>query len=153
MSHVVKLLMLSSMLFIALTPLALCCGLSMRSARYSASRPAVAVPMDENINQKNSRRLELSIPKNTPHGRWGQGPGNVDPRFPAGLPFPVPEILEFVAFRDSGKYFQQFSRDFPEFSSGRPEQTPETATAFSNFLNKDVSKQLMKLFGHRRKQP
>ena len=25
---------------------------------------------------------------NTPHGRWGQGPGNVDPRFPAGLPFP-----------------------------------------------------------------
>ena len=23
----------------------------------------------------------------------------VDPRFPAGLPFPVPEILEFEAFR------------------------------------------------------
>ena len=64
-------------------------------------------------NQKNSRRLELSISKNTPHGRWGQGPGSVDPRFPAGLPFPVPEILEFVAFGDSGKFFQQFSRNFP----------------------------------------
>ena len=37
-----------------------------------------------------SRRLELSISKNTPHRRWGQGPGSVDPRFPAGLPFPVP---------------------------------------------------------------
>ena len=43
--------------------------------------------------QKNSRRLELSISKNTPHGRWGQGPGRVDPMFPAGLAFPVPEIL------------------------------------------------------------
>ena len=64
-------------------------------------------------NQKNSRRLELSISKNTPHGRWGQGPGSVDPRFPAGLPFPVPEILEFVAFGGSGKFFQQFSRNFP----------------------------------------
>ena len=39
--------------------------------------------------------------------------GSVDPRFPAGLPFPVPEFLELVAFRDSGKIFQQFSRDFP----------------------------------------
>ena len=65
------------------------------------------------ISQKNSRRLELSISKNTPHGRWGQGPGSADPRFPTGLPFPVPEILEFVAFRDSGKIFQQFSRSFP----------------------------------------
>ena len=63
--------------------------------------------------QKNSRRLELSISENTPHGRCRQGPGSVDPRFPAGLPFPVPEILEFVAFRDPGKIFQQFSRDFP----------------------------------------
>ena len=81
-----------------------------------------------------SSRLELSISKNTPHRRWGQGPGGVDPRFPAGLPFPVPEILEFAAFRDSGKIFQQFSRDFPGVVLGNPEQTPETATAFSSFL-------------------
>ena len=66
-----------------------------------------------NFLKKNSRRLELSISKHTRHWRWGQGPGGVDPRFPAGLPFPVPEILEFVAFRDSGKFFQQFSRSFP----------------------------------------
>ena len=64
--------------------------------------------------QKNSRRLELSISKNTPHGRWGQGPGSVDPRFPAGLPFPVPQIPEFVAFGDSGKIFQQFSSRTPQ---------------------------------------
>ena len=31
---------------------------------------------------ENSRRLELSISKNTPHRSWGQGPGSVDPRFP-----------------------------------------------------------------------
>ena len=60
--------------------------------------------------QKNSRRLELLISKNTPHGRWGQGPGSVDPRFPAGLPFPVPEILEFVAFF---AIRENFSSDFP----------------------------------------
>ena len=39
--------------------------------------------------------------------------GSVDPMFPAGLPFPVPEIQEFIAFRDSGKNFQRFSRNFP----------------------------------------
>ena len=82
-----------------------------------------------------SRRLELSIPKSTLHGRWGQGPGRVDPMFPAGLDFPVPEILWFVAFRDLGISFSSnFPGTFPEFSSGTPEQTPETATAFSSFL-------------------
>ena len=55
---------------------------------------------------------------------WGQGP----PKVPGRFAFPVPVILEFVAFRDSGKFFQ-------EFSSRTPEQTPETATAFSSFLN------------------
>ena len=63
---------------------------------------------------------ELSISKKTsPHGRWGQGPGSVDPRFPAGLPFPVLEILEFVAFRDSGKISSNFPGTFPEFPSRR----------------------------------
>ena len=37
----------------------------------------------------------------------------MDPRFPAGLPFPVPETPEFLAFGDSGKIFQQFSWNFP----------------------------------------
>ena len=62
--------------------------------------------------KKNSKAGTVDL-KNTPHGRWGQGPGSVDPRFPAGLPFPVPEILEFVAFCDSGNIFQQFCRSLP----------------------------------------
>ena len=36
---------------------------------------------------------------------------SVDPMFAASLPFPVPDILEFKAFRDS-----DFSRKFPELS-------------------------------------
>ena len=83
--------------------------------------------------QKNSRRLELSISQNTPRGRWGQGPGSVDPRFPAGLPFPVPEILEFVAFRDSGKKFQQFSRDFPGVFLGNPRTDPGNSHSLLEF--------------------
>ena len=78
--------------------------------------------------------------KDTPHERWGQGPGSVDPRFPAGLPFLVPEIPEFVAFRDAGHFFLQFSRAFPRVSSRTPEQIPETATAFSSFLRKFQSR-------------
>ena len=83
--------------------------------------------------QKNSRRLELSISKNTPHGRWGQGPGSVDPRFPAGLPFPVPEIPEFVAFRDSGNIFQQFSRDFPGVFPENPRTDPGNSHSLLEF--------------------
>ena len=72
--------------------------------------------------QKNSRRLELAISKNVPHGRCGQGPGSVDPRFLAGLPFPVPEILKFKALRDPGNISGNISREFSlGFSSGTPE--------------------------------
>ena len=79
--------------------------------------------------QKNSRRLELSISRNTPHGRWGECPGTMDPRFPAGLPFPVPEILEFVAFCDSGKnlpaIFPGLSRSFLRERPNRPRKQPQ----------------------------
>ena len=57
-------------------------------------------------------------------------PGSVQ----AGLAFAVPEILEFKALRDSGKSSSIFPRIFPQFSSGTPEQIPETATAFLSFL-------------------
>ena len=71
---------------------------------------------------ENSRRLELLISRNTPHGRWGQGPGNVDPRFPADLPFPLPEILARICrFCDSGEILQLFSQDFPGVSLENPE--------------------------------
>ena len=41
-----------------------------------------------------------------------RSPGKVDPRFVAGLAFPVLKILEFVAFRDSGTFCQQFPGTF-----------------------------------------
>ena len=85
------------------------------------------------VSQKNSRRLELSISKNTPHGRWGKGPGSVDPRFPAGLPFPVPQILEFMAFRDPGKFFQQFSRNFPGVFLANPRTVPGNSHSLLEF--------------------
>ena len=85
------------------------------------------------FSQKNSRRLELSISK-TPRPEGGDKvPGSVDPRFPAGLPFPVPEILEFVAFRDSGKFFQQFSRDFPRVLLGNPRTDPGNSHSLLEF--------------------
>ena len=88
------------------------------------------------INKKNTKRLELSISKNTPHQRCGEGPGSVDPRFAAGLPFPVPEILEFVASRDSGKTFQQFSRDFPGVFLGNPRTHPTNSHSLLEFSEK-----------------
>ena len=94
------------------------------------TRLALFFPQD----QKNSRRLELSISKNTPRRRWGQGPGSVDPRFPAGLPFSVPEILEFAAFRDSGQFFQQFSRDFPGVFPENPRTDPGNSHSLLEFL-------------------
>ena len=62
--------------------------------------------------------------------------GSVDPRFPAGLPFPVLEILEVIACGDPGKLeiFGNFRGIFPEFGSGVPERIPQKATAFSSCL-------------------
>ena len=56
------------------------------------------------------------------------------PGFLAGLRLPVPQILEFIAFGDPGKFFQQFSGPFStEFPSEPPKTLSETATAFSSF--------------------
>ena len=57
----------------------------------------------------------MSISKTPRTQGWEKAPGSVDPRFAVGLPFLVPEILEFKVARDS------------------------TATAFSVFLNQEVS--------------
>ena len=63
-----------------------------------------------------------------------EGGGSVDPRFLADLPFPVPEIPEFVAFRDSGTIFRQLSRDFPgvflENPPSRPRKQPQPSRVF-----------------------
>ena len=74
--------------------------------------------------------------KKHPHGRWGKGPGCADPRVPAGLPFPVPEILEFLAFRASEKFFQQFSRDFPGVFLENPRTDPGNSHSLLEFSEK-----------------
>ena len=105
------------------------------------------------VDQKNSRRLELSISKNTPHGRWGQSLGRVDPRFPAGLPFPVPEILEFLAFRDPGKIFQQFSRDFPGVFPENPRTDPGNSHSLLEFSELSTVTRKLLLGCHYPKDP
>ena len=51
----------------------------------------------------------------------GKVQGSVDPRFPAGGPFLVPEILAFKAFPGNiSPEFEESFWDFPSFSSGAP---------------------------------
>ena len=49
------------------------------------------------------------------------------------LAFPVPKILEFVAFRDSGFFLQQFSRDFPKVLLGKPGTDPGNSHSLLEF--------------------
>ena len=69
------------------------------SELFSRKAPKVFLP----VKLEKAGPVDFNFKKNTPHGRRGQGPGSVDPRFPAGLPFPVPEILEFIAFSKARK--------------------------------------------------
>ena len=62
----------------------------------------------------------------------------MDPRFPAGLPFPVPEILVFVAFGDSGKIFQQFSRKFSETFLQNSRKDPRNSHSLLEFSEECV---------------
>ena len=70
--------------------------------------------------------------KNTPRGRWGPGPGSVDPRFPAGFAFPgarKPRICSICRF---GKIFLDIlSGTFPEFCSGNPRTDPGNSHSHS----------------------
>ena len=68
-------------------------------------------------------------------GRWGQGPGQCRPKVPGRFAFPDGRNPRICSISQFGKIFPEiFAGTFPEFSSGTPEQTPETATAFSSFL-------------------
>ena len=58
---------------------------------------------------------------------------SVGPMFAAGLPFPVSEILEFVAFCASEK-FPQSSWYFCGTFLQNSEKTPETATAMAQIF-------------------
>ena len=81
-------------------------------------------------NQKNSRRLELSISNNTLEGGDKCGP-----KVPGRFAFLVPEVLSFVAFRDSeifSSYFLGTSRSFPGEPPNRLKKQPQP---FSSFLD------------------
>ena len=62
---------------------------------------------------------------------WDKILGSVDPRFAAGLPFPVPQIQEFIACPDSGQIFPSF---FPEFSRNSPRE-PANSHPKKNYLH------------------
>ena len=62
--------------------------------------------------------------------------GSVDPSLPSGLPFPMPEIVEFRASHDSGNVFRIFAGIFLELSL-KP-LIRQTVTAFSSFLIKNI---------------
>ena len=51
--------------------------------------------------------------KKHPARKVGTRSQQCGPKVPGRFAFPVPEILVFAAFGDSGKIFQQFSRNFP----------------------------------------
>ena len=78
------------------------------------SRSSPCLPQNEVSSLRKTREGWNCRFQKTPRPKGGDKVlCSIDPRFPAGLPLLVPEILEFVAFRDSGKLFQQFCRDFP----------------------------------------
>ena len=86
-------------------------------------------------DQESLRRLELPISNNTRTEGWVKVQGGVDPRFAAGLPFPVPEALDFIEdFAIRGKFSCIFLAIFPEVSLGTSDEIPGAATAFSSFL-------------------
>ena len=82
----------------------------------------------------------LRSPCRTPRGRWGQGPGSVDPRHPAGLPF---QVLQSLAFRDTEKLSSIFPKIFPEISSGNPRTDPRNSHSLLEF-----SDTMRTLLGH-----
>ena len=107
---------------------------------YSSRRRETWEP---EIRRKAAGKRHFSAPqlfqcseKNTPHGRLGKGPGSIGPRFPAGLPFPVPEILEFVALGNSGTFFPAIfpglSRNFPPELPHGPRKQPQPSRVFGN---------------------
>ena len=89
-----------------------------------------------NVSEKLQKAGTVDFKKTPRTEGWDKVSG-VSTQGSRGLPFLVPEILEFLAFRDSEKKKKSsnFPRTFPEFSSGTPERIPQTATAFSSFLN------------------
>ena len=69
--------------------------------------------------------------KKHPARKVGARPRQCRPKVPGRSAFPGAQILEFGAFRDSGNFFQLFSRDFPaEFPPNRPRKQPQPSRVF-----------------------
>ena len=107
----------------------------------------------------NPRKREKAVTvsckkKKRPARRWGQGAGQQTcPRFAAGLPFPVPEVMNLKALCGSGNYFPAFfpglSRNFPREPPKRSRKQPQqdrvvgeskieqTRSAFGGVRNKN----------------
>ena len=104
-----------------------CCGFSLGSPNC--------------LKSENSRRLVLSISKNSPHGRWGHGP-KVPGRF-AFPGAPNPGIYSISRFE---KNFQQFSRDFPAVFLENPQTDPGDSHSLLEFSDQSSSKGGISLF-------
>ena len=84
--------------------------------------------------QKNSRRLELSISKNTPHGRSAEGPGQCGPNVCDRFAFPGARNPRICSISRSGKnfpaIFPALSWSFPRESPNRPRKQPQPSRVF-----------------------
>ena len=83
------------------------------------SRAARKVLRSENLEKAGSVDF-----KKTSRTEGAENVQAVSTQGPASFPFLVPEMLEYVAFRDSEKLFQPFSRDFPGVFLGNPGTDP-----------------------------
>ena len=83
--------------------------------------------------QKNSRRLELSISKNTSHGRWGQGHGSVDPRFPPRFAFPGARNPRISSTSRLEKIFPAIFRGLSWSSPREPAKDPGNSHSLLEF--------------------
>ena len=96
------------------------------------------------VHQKNSRRLELSISKNTPPERWGQGPGQCGPKVPCRFAFPSGRNPRIVAFHDSGKIFQQFPHNFPRTFLQNSRKDPRNSHSLLEYSECKTRTELLK---------
>ena len=89
--------------------------------------------MNKHFSEKLEKAGTVDFEKHPAQEGWAKVQGSVDPRFAAGLPFPVPQMLEFKAFRNSGNFFQQFSRDFPGIFLGNARADPRNSHSLLEF--------------------
>ena len=93
--------------------------------RGSKAHRALRITLRKLLFRETRQGCNCRLGKKTPHG-WDKLQSTVDPRFVAGLPFPLPQILQlkYPTVRDN------FPEIFQGFPKGTPDQTPETLLEF-----------------------